>query len=61
MWHSVCPAQRDEALLSGQTGEAGSIGAQLLLWPLLGVSPARSCPASLCWMDRRDQEVARVV
>lgn len=30
MWHSICIVQGDEAMLSGQAGEAGSTGAQLL-------------------------------
>lgn len=37
MWCSIGTVQRHEATWSGQAGEAGARGAQLLLWPLLGV------------------------
>lgn len=49
--------KRDEAMLSGQGGEVGSIWAQLLLGLLLSAQPG----LSLCWRDRRNQKVARVI
>lgn len=57
MWHSIGTVRRDEAMLSGQAGEAGSIGAQLLLWPLLGVIAAQPGPflPSIVVLDRPEE------
>lgn len=57
VWHSICTVQRDEAMLSGQAGEAGSIGAQRLLWPLLGVISAQPGPVvpSIMVLDRQEE------
>ena len=41
MWCSIGTVERHEAMWSGRAGEAGAPGAQLLLWPLLGVFSAQ--------------------
>lgn len=63
VWHSVFMVQRDETMLSGQAGEAGSMGYRFFghCWGSSLLSQAHSCPRSLCWRDRRHQEVAKVV